>query len=153
MAATPMGNVGWSHWIRLFDADGSRRLLSAIPKTAGVYRIRVIDIGGQPIAIRRLRYDDPQGVLDIGESGAVASGGLNCRIETFQKAVLWGDKFSHAAGIKFHDYDYKSMFALETVCVDWISKSSKAQAKAFEKALLHAHRRRTLDHPPLNAAA
>ncbi len=138
--------------IKLFDANRVKRPMSAIPTTAGVYRIRVFKPDGQPNPLRRLIGDDPDGILDIGEAGDTKHTNLRWRVEAFQKAVLDGTTY-HSAGLRFQYYWYKRHFPLETLYVDWVKKPDKAAAKKCEHLLLEAYRFRFLDFPSLNCKA
>jgi len=151
MAGGP-ATTSWSRPVRLFDANRTRQLLSALPTKAGVYRIRILDVDEQPMPVRRLKCDDPEGILDIGEAGDTKNTNLQWRVEAFQKAVLDG-KTSHSAGLKFNHYRFEHLFRLHTLCVDWIIKADKKTARAWEEKLLEDHRRKFFDYPPLNCKA
>ena len=149
--AGALTTIRWSQPIKLFDATGTKQSLSVVPETPGVYRIRVL-MDGQPVLLRRLCGDDPDGILDIGETGKGPTGTLQYRIGTFQDAVLRGTA-PHAAGCKFHDYSYHSRFASDRLWADWIISADKVAARNLEKSLLADYRRALLDAPPLNASA
>jgi hypothetical protein len=144
-------SVDWGQPIALFDQSGQKQSLSIIPTRPGVYRIRAFGNDGQPVPLRRLGGDDPDGILDIGETGKGTTGTLQYRIGTFQNAVLRGTA-PHAAGCKFHVYQYSQHFPLDRLRVDWVTKPSKDEARDFEKKLLRDYRSRLLDCPPLNSA-
>lgn len=143
--------VNWSRPIRLFDAVGARQSVSTVPTNPGVYRIRILNIDGQPIPVRRLGGDDPDGILDIGETGK-GSGNLQYRIQTFQQAALKG-KAPHSAGWNFYEFGYVHLFRLDSLYVDWVVTPTKEAARILEGRLLKDHRRRFLDLPPLNSKA
>ncbi|MFZ2060579.1 MAG: hypothetical protein WAU82_06175 [Candidatus Binatus sp.] len=152
MSGGLMAAAIWSQPVRLFDVNRTKQLLSALPRKAGVYRIRVLNAEGRPVLLRRLSCDDPEGILDIGEAGDTIHTNLSWRIEAFQNAVLDGKTY-HAAGLRFHDYQYEDRFPLHTLWVDWIVKPDKKAARDYEERLLAGHRRRFLDPPPLNCKA
>jgi hypothetical protein len=77
---------------------------------------------------------------------------LQWRIGEFQKAVLDGKTY-HAAGLRFHDYGYKALFSLDTLCVDWVTQADGPAARGHEEQLLKDYRSSFLDQPPLNSQA
>jgi hypothetical protein len=143
MAGGPTA-ASWLGLVRLFDPNGTKRSLSALPETAGVYRIRALKADEQPVPLRRLKCDDPEGILDIGKTAY-----LRWRIGEFQKAVLDGKTY-HSAGLTFHNYPYRDLFSLETLCVDWLETPNEEAARDLERQRLKDYRSRFLDFPPLN---
>ncbi|MCD6498055.1 MAG: hypothetical protein J7M25_07095 [Deltaproteobacteria bacterium] len=115
-----------------------------------VYRIRAWDLKTKkPRPIPRAARLDTSGILDIGESEK----GLG-RIEAFLGAAQ-GKKRSHRAGLEYsaNEYDFGSVFPLNTLMVDFLHVESKELAEALELALLEEYRWLFKDRPPLNGSA
>ena len=135
-------HVGWTGCWPLMDNSWKPHVAAA----PGTYRLRVAD-GTSWRVIRRAGGDDPGGVLDIGKTK-----NLWDRLSKFQRAIRNG-KDSHAAGIKFHSYDFATEFPHETLQIEIVQLPSKNHAEALELGLLEHYLYRFKDLPPLNSTA
>jgi hypothetical protein len=115
-----------------------------VPRSPGVYRIRVLDTNDRPLSLRRLNGDDPGGILHTGETG-----NLRDRLEKFQAAVPRGAA-PHQGGWNFFRYRYVNVFPLECLSADYVVTADKQAARALEKALQEDYWLRFLDFPPLD---
>jgi excinuclease UvrABC nuclease subunit len=144
MAGTRRSDL-WLHPIRLFTETVKRAQLADVPKTPGVYRVRVLTENLQPVALRRLNGDDADGILHIGTSSD-----LNRRIGEFQGAAA-GISSPSQSGWNFHSYGYVEKFPLNTLHVDYRTTNTERDAENLERQLHEQYRRRFLDRPSLDA--
>ena len=114
-----------------------------------VYRLRATDpdTGAIKPIPRASGVSDHEGVLDIGTT-AHGYG----RILTLLRACRSG-RGSHAAGLKYHVYDYADAFPLATLRVEAIEVASEELAEAIELALIETYLYEFKDLPPLNSTA
>ena len=117
-----------------------------------VYRVRAWKPDGSgPLEINRAAGADPDGILDIGESGRGRD-----RLEAFARSALGEKLVSHRAGIEYSaewGYDFASAFPHAHLRVDVLQVSCKELAEAIELFLLEQYRWRYKDRPPLNSSA
>jgi hypothetical protein len=128
----------------------SRSWREIIRREPIVYRLRVWEAGTSAFrSIPRAGGVDPDGVLDIGESDDGRR-----RLDDFCCA-LEGKPRSHRAGWEFsiNGYDFGSVFAPNSLRIEFIHLGSKELAEALELALLEEYRWRFKDRPPLNGSA
>ena len=122
---------------------------ASAPHDAIVYRLRVWDADtGRPRPVSRAGGVDRDGILDIGESQYGRG-----RLRAFCCAAE-GKLRSHRAGRQYAaaGYDFASIFAPETIRIEFISLGKKVLAEALEVALLEDYRWRFKDRPPLNGS-
>lgn len=150
MAGAPAA-VGWSQPVRLFDASRAKESLSMIPARPGVYRVRVLNAKQQPVVLRRLDGDDPDGILHIGMTGK-GGGNLRSRITNFQQTALRG-KGPSQSGWVFNYYRYERRFSLDSLYVDYVVAASAQAARKLEHQLHEEYWLRFLDLPSLDAQA
>lgn len=111
-----------------------------------VYRLRAWDsAAGRPRVIGRAGGNDDAGVLDIGTTG----GGYG-RLLTLLRAARTG-RGSHAAGLKFHGYEFAAVFPLPTLRIEVAHLSSNKLAEAVELRLIEDYLYAFKDLPPLNS--
>jgi hypothetical protein len=128
----------------------SRSWRGIIRREPIVYRLRVWDADASTFrSIPRAGGVDLDGVLDIGESDDGRR-----RLDDFCCA-LEGKPRSHRAGWEFsiNGYDFGSVFAPDSLRIEFIHLGSKELAEALELALLEEYRWRFKDRPPLNGSA
>jgi len=111
---------------------------------AGVYRIRIFDPAGRPMAIPRALGTDPDGVLDIGESGD-----LYGRLYAFWGRAQ-GKAYSHSAAAEYESWELTRHWPLDRLHFDFFHVDDKKAAEQAELKMLDAYRARFYDRPPLN---
>jgi len=113
-----------------------------------VYRLRATNPDtGAVKAIHRASGVDQEGVLDIGTTAHGYGRAL-----TLLRACRTG-RGSHAAGLKYHEYDFKDAFPLATLRIEGVEVESEELAEAIELALIETYLYRFKDLPPLNSTA
>jgi hypothetical protein len=108
----------------------------------------VLDADGQPVPLRRLDSDDPNGILHVGMTGRGQTN-LRNRAVTFQQAALRG-KAAHQAGCNFFFYNYQRRIPLDGLYVDYFVTSTHEAARTLERDLQVEYWVRFLDLPPLD---
>jgi len=111
---------------------------------AGVYRIRIFDPAGRPIAIPRALGTDPDGVLDIGEGQD-----LQRRLYEFWGRAR-GKSYPHSAAAEYATWDLKQHWPLDRLHFDFFHAPDKKAAEQAELKMLDQYRARFYDRPPLN---
>ena len=128
----------------------ARSWRAAVRREPIVYRLRVWDAETSTFrSVARAGGVDADGILDIGES----EDGWR-RLDDFCCAAK-GKPRSHRAGWEYsgNGYDFGSVFAPESLRIEFIHLPSKELAEALELALLEDYRWRFKDRPPLNGSA
>lgn len=111
---------------------------------AGVYRIRIFDGAGRPIAIPRALGTDADGVLDIGEAQD-----LERRLCEFLGRAR-GKSYPHSAAAEYASWELSAHWPLERLHFDFFHVQDKKTAEQAELEALDEYRARFYDRPPLN---
>ena len=126
--------TGWTAWVPLIGLD-----LGTVPNGPGAYVIAT----DRPI--NRAVGIDPDGILDVGESGR-----LSDRLWGFRQCVTVRGAEWHSAGWRFAFFRFDRHFPVNTLRVRWAAAESKAAAYRAEGQLLRAYLMRHGELPPLN---
>jgi hypothetical protein len=124
----------WTGWYPLGELDWS-----LVPNGPGAYVIAA----SQPI--NRAVNTDPEGYLDIGESGSLAN-----RLWSFQRCITQRGTTGHMAGWRFAFFRFERQFPHAELRVRWRATGDKQEAYAAEGQVLLGYLRRHGELPPLN---
>lgn len=127
---------GWSRWEPLHEAVDSARVGTG----AGAYVIRA-----RGFTLHRAVGTDPEGVLDIGESGR-----LRNRLRKFLVCATNRGATGHMAGWRYAYLKLARHFPLDRLEVRWIGVNDKDDAYKEECRLLREYVRKHFELPPLN---
>ncbi|HZY90386.1 MAG TPA: hypothetical protein VFE78_36530 [Gemmataceae bacterium] len=132
-----MHEVDWSLWTdwTAFDALD----WSLVPTGPGAYLIAA----GQPI--NRAIGADPDGYLDVGESG-----NLTNRLWSFRRCATQRGCTGHMAGWRYAFFHFDRQFPFASLRVRWRAAATKQEAYAAEGQVLLGYLRRYCELPPLN---
>jgi hypothetical protein len=125
---------GWTKWHNLLKLD-----FSGVKAGPGAYVISAGQRIGRSVGI------DPDGFLDIGESGA-----LRNRIGRFLACSGTSGQTGHMAGWRYYFFGFDRHFVPSSLRVRWIVTDTKAQAYAIEGQTLLTYLRNHFELPPLN---
>jgi hypothetical protein len=126
--------TGWTEWTPLIGLD-----LGTVPQGPGAYVIA----SNRPI--NRAVGVDPDGFLDVGESGR-----LSDRLWGFRQCVTVRGTEWHRAGWRFAFFRFERHFPVDTLRLRWVAADSKADAYRAEGRVLLAYLMRHGELPPLN---
>src|SRR5262249_46633196 len=126
--------TGWTEWTTLIDLD-----LATVPQGPGTSVIAT----DRPI--NRAVGTDPEGFLDVGESGR-----LSDRLWGFRQCVTVPGAEWHSARWRFAFFRFGRHFPVSTLRVRWVATEAKAQAYRVEGRLLLAYLLCHGELPPLN---
>src|SRR3954447_10165181 len=104
--------TGWTDWTALVGLD-----LSSVPEGPGAYVVATNR------AVNRAIGTDPEGFLDVGESGR-----LRDRLWGFQQCVISRGAEWHRAGWRFAFFRFERHFPLVSLRVRWVATETKADA-------------------------
>jgi len=137
--------VEWSNWQDISWIQGNKEIY----EWPSVCRIRLVNLEGLAVEIRRWLGVDVDGILVIGESGNVAK-----RIEKFNSACE-GKKAAHSEAERLFQVKFKTVsgievFSMSKLQFSCIKLKGKTQAKAHEERLLKIYFKNFGGLPPLN---
>jgi len=117
------------------------------PRKPGTYIARVITPDGRPRVIQRCVSQDPDGILDIGESG-----NLRRRLKTFVRCISdpTAHQGGHMAGWRYSYLGMRAHFPVDRMEFTFRVVGSKAKASGLEGKLLRAYVAAHFELPPLN---
>jgi hypothetical protein len=126
--------TGWTNWTPLVGLD-----VSNVPEGPGAYVVAT----DRPI--NRAVGVDPEGFLDVGESGKLSN-----RLWGFRECITVRGAGWHSAGWRFAFFRFDRHFPIASLRVRWAATRTKAKAYRAEGQLLLSYLLRHGELPPLN---
>lgn len=126
--------TGWTNSTILKDVD-----LKSITTGPGTYIIST----GRPIA--RVIEIDPEGIIDIGESGR-----LRQRVREFVRSATEPGREGHMAGWRYAFFRFDRHFPFDELRIRWCTVETKAEAYEIEGRTMLAYLTKHAELPPLN---
>lgn len=130
--------AGWNDWVSWQELAASS--FRQVPTSCGAYVIATNR------KIHRAIGVDPEGFLDIGETGRT----VRHRLREFQKCATTRLYENHMAGYRFAYFYFARYYPLESLRVRWIVTEAKEAAYRAEGRLLLTYLYRHGELPPLN---